>query len=218
MPLNLLKNKWRQISLSAYLDKTERCCKMLERILIAGSGGQGIILIGKLFASVAVRTIKHVTFFPAYGAEVRGGTSSCEVVLSNEEIASPVSESFDSMIIMNQDSIVRFAPRKTSNSLILLNSSMCKPLKNGYIVTLPASELAVKLGDIRIANFIMLGAFLSLKKLIPPFNIEDQVRRLFSERDAAIADMNIRAFRLGLEIIKEEELHRSKVNRKNAKL
>ena len=63
---------------------------MLERLLIAGSGGQGIVLIGRMLASVAVKNIPHVTFFPAYGAEVRGGTSNCQVVLSTKEIASPV--------------------------------------------------------------------------------------------------------------------------------
>jgi len=172
---------------------------MTEKILMAGSGGQGIILIGKLFASAAMRTIPYVTFFPAYGAEVRGGTSSCEVVLSSEEIASPVSESFDSMIIMSEDAKQRFLSRETSYTTVILNSSMCKLSRDENYTLLPASDLAIKLGDIRIANFIMLGALLSIKELVSQHNIESEIRRLFSERNAAIADINIRALRCGYE-------------------
>ncbi|MCG2661765.1 MAG: 2-oxoacid:acceptor oxidoreductase family protein, partial [Kiritimatiellae bacterium] len=70
---------------------------MHERILIAGSGGQGVVSLGKLLARLAAETIQHVTFFPAYGAEVRGGTSNCQVILSANEIAAPIAEMFDSM-------------------------------------------------------------------------------------------------------------------------
>ena len=175
---------------------------MLERILIAGSGGQGIILVGKLLATVAVRSVRHVTFFPSYGAEVRGGTSSCEVVLSSEEISSPVSEVFDSMVILNQDSASRFLPRADAMGLVLLNSSMCRRPGGLALVMVPASEQAVRLGDIRVANFIMLGVLLASKPLVPPHRVEDGLRQFFSERSSDVVDMNIRAFRHGLGLVR----------------
>ena len=79
---------------------------MLERLLIAGSGGQGVLTIGKILARVAVDQVPHLTFFPDYGAEVRGGTSHCEVILSSDEIASPLAETVDSCIIMNEPSAI----------------------------------------------------------------------------------------------------------------
>ena len=94
---------------------------MLERIFIAGSGGQGVLTTGKLLASVAVDHVDHLTFFPSYGAEVRGGTSNCQVVFSSNEIASPVSEEFDTLIIMNQESANVFLDRQTPDALVLLN-------------------------------------------------------------------------------------------------
>jgi len=172
---------------------------MLERLLIAGSGGQGIVLIGRLLASAAVKTVPHVTFFPAYGAEVRGGTSKCHVVLSSKEIASPVSEDVDSMIVMNQASLDRFLPLMTRDCLALVNSSMCRIPARLRAVAIPATERANQLGNTRTANFIMLGAYLARKRLISPADIEKGMAEAFSERDKALTEINIRAFRIGLE-------------------
>ncbi|MFA7160272.1 MAG: 2-oxoacid:acceptor oxidoreductase family protein, partial [Kiritimatiellia bacterium] len=80
---------------------------MLERILIGGTGGQGIVTVGKLLARAAIDAYPFVTFFPSYGAEVRGGTSSCQVILSTAEISSPLSERFDTVLAMNQQSARR---------------------------------------------------------------------------------------------------------------
>ena len=91
---------------------------MLERVLIAGSGGQGVVLIGRIVATVALPRVPHITFFPSYGAEVRGGTSHCQVVLSSDEISSPLSERFDSLILMNQASCDHIC---TSRSSCVLN-------------------------------------------------------------------------------------------------
>ena len=172
---------------------------MVERILIAGSGGQGIILIGKLLASVAVNRVAHVTFFPAYGAEVRGGTSNCQVILSTKEISSPVSERFGSVIIMNQASADRFLPRMADNCLAVLNSSMCKaPTSVASPVMIKATELANEFGDTRAANFIMLGAFLARKQVVPTADIEQEIVQAFTDKSRKLIDLNMKAFRAGL--------------------
>jgi len=172
---------------------------MLERLLIAGSGGQGIVLIGRLFASVAVKSIPHVTFFPAYGAEVRGGASKCHVVLSSKEIASPVSEDVDSMIVMNQASLDRFLPMMSRNCLVLVNSSMCRIPARLSAVSIPATGRANQLGNTKTANFIMLGAYLARKRLVSPADIEKGMAETFSGKDKALTEINIQAFRIGLE-------------------
>jgi len=172
---------------------------MLERLLTAGSGGQGIVLIGRLFASAAVKSIPHVTFFPAYGAEVRGGTSNCHVVLSSKEIASPVSEDVDSMIIMNQASLDKFLPMMTRNCLVLVNRSMCKIPARLSAISIPATERANQLGNTRTANFIMLGAYLARKRLVSPADIEKGMADVFAGKDKALTEINIQAFRIGLE-------------------
>jgi len=171
---------------------------MLERLLIAGSGGQGVILTGKLVASAALETVPHLTFFPAYGAEVRGGTSNCQVVLSSREINSPVPEEFDSMILMNQASLDRFADYMRDGCLTLINASMCTALPTAPHVPVDAAEAAARLGDTRIANMIMLGAYLAQKPLVLPASIESSIAKAFDAKGRSLSDLNIRAFRTGL--------------------
>ena len=172
---------------------------MLERVLIAGSGGQGVVLVGRLLATVALETIQHVTFFPAYGAEVRGGSSSCQVVLSSREIASPLSEEPDSLILMNQESIDRFFHFAGKDSLVLLNSSLCKPPAGLACVTVPASELAGRQGSDRVANFIMLGAYVARRRIIAPSAFREGIRQLMHDKGSDVVDANIQAFNSGMQ-------------------
>lgn len=172
---------------------------MLERLLIAGAGGQGIILIGRILASVAVKkNIPHVTFFPAYGAEVRGGTSNCQVILSSEEIASPVSEQLDSMIIMNQPSLDEFLPKITKNCLIIINSSMCEVPASPPTLAVNATELADQLGNIRVANFVMLGVYLAAKQIVSAKEIEECIQEILAGKNQTLIDLNIKALHAGL--------------------
>lgn len=171
---------------------------MVERLFIAGSGGQGIVLVGKLLAAAAIENISHVTFFPSYGAEVRGGTSNCQVILSSEEIASPVLEQFDSLIIMNQASADKFTAQTADNALIVINSSLCKINAASSATAIPATELADELGDTRAANIIMLGAYLAKRKVVSPAGIEKEIERSFAGKTRGLIDLNIKAFRTGL--------------------
>lgn len=166
----------------------------LERILISGAGGQGIIFLGKLLASSAVTTVPNVTFFPAYGIEVRGGASHCQVILSDEEIASPVAERFDSVILMNKESMDRFLPQLEKGGLAIINSSLCRATGKDRAIGIPATEEAIRLGVPRSANLIMLGALLAHKAILKPEMVEARLR---TEMPGA-AEANIAAFRAGL--------------------
>jgi len=172
---------------------------MLERIFIAGSGGQGVLTTGKLLASVAVRHVEHLTFFPSYGAEVRGGTSNCQVVFSSREIASPVSERFDTLIVMNQESADAFLSRQAPGALVLLDSSLCSVDPQENIIMLEALRMADELGNARVANVILLGAYLSQRSWIPPQAMESGIVELLSHKGERVIDLNLRALRTGLE-------------------
>jgi 2-oxoglutarate ferredoxin oxidoreductase subunit gamma len=174
---------------------------MTERVLIAGSGGQGVLLIGKLLASAALQDVAHVTFFPAYGIEVRGGSAHCQVILSSDEIASPVSESFESLIVMNRESAERFKPQMGPSTLVVFNRSLCQPPDvKAQLLGVDASDLAVKAGDVRVANLILLGAYLARRPVIRADHMESEIKRTFGIKNPDMARLNIQAFWAGVEL------------------
>lgn len=141
---------------------------MTERLIIAGSGGQGIMLLGKVLAEAAMREDKFVTWLPAYGAEVRGGTAYCMVVISDKEISSPFIDKADSLILMNEPSFLRFHKRIKSKGLSVVNSSLVKQDisdKKGCL-KYPFSEIAERIGNIKVANMVALGCYLAQAKIV----------------------------------------------------
>jgi 2-oxoglutarate ferredoxin oxidoreductase subunit gamma len=170
---------------------------MVERILIAGSGGQGVILTGKLLASVAVGSFEHITFFPAYGAEVRGGTSNCQVVLSSDEIASPVSDCFDAMLLLNEASAERFIDCIDPGGCVVVNTSMCRVTSRIGMVAVRATDEADRLGDQRVANLIMLGAYLRHHPVVPLAHVEQGVQQILAGKRDALIKLNLKALHLG---------------------
>ena len=142
---------------------------MVERILIAGAGGQGILLVGKILAEAAMREGRFVTWLPAYGAEVRGGTAHCMVVISDEEIASPFIETADCLIAMNEPSFVRFSAKVRAGGLVLINSSLIPhPEVRTTVQHLagPFTETAAGLGNIKVANMIALGSLIARRRSV----------------------------------------------------
>lgn len=148
---------------------------MHERIILAGSGGQGVMTIGKAIARAAMLSNLHCTYFPSYGTEVRGGTANCQVVVSDEEIHSPVVEEADTVFALNQPSLERFAPFLTPDGLLLLNTSMAvAPEANGRLLAVPATDMANDLGNVRVANVILLGAWNRRRRLLDDDLLFDQ--------------------------------------------
>jgi len=171
---------------------------MLERVIFAGFGGQGVLTIGKMVARAGMQKFEHVTYFPSYGTEVRGGTANCQVILSSEEIASPIVEKADSAILMNQPSLERFLPRVRSQGRAFVNTSLAEtPPKDNRIVPLPATETASGLKDVRAANIIMLGAYLSGRKWADRSMFEKNLEEMFKPKGEEILELNLEAFELG---------------------
>lgn len=174
---------------------------MIERILIAGTGGQGIVTLGKMLARAAIDTYPFVTFFPSYGAEVRGGTSYCQVILSSSEISSPLAEKFDTVLAMNQQAAERFIAYIEQKGLAIANSTLCKVNNlDWHFVRVQATKIADQLGNVKAANLVMLGSMLARKSIVSLAKMEKTIKTSFSGLPQAIMKVNIKAFYWGLSI------------------
>ena len=177
-----------------------------EEIIIAGFGGQGIIMTGKLLAQAAMKAGKEVTYIPSYGAEVRGGTANCMVIIADQPIACPVVGRADSLIVMNRASFIKFAPRLKNGGLLVLNSSLIDswPGINPTIdiIAVPADQLAGELGNPRVANLVALGAYLQRRGILTAETAVAALPDVFAERHHKILPLNAKALHRGAEFAK----------------
>lgn len=137
-----------------------------EKIIFAGFGGQGVISAGKLLAIASMKEGKEVSHIPSYGAEMRGGTANCAVVVSDNEIASAMVHHPTICIILNEPSLDKFEPLMAEGGILIYNSSKIsrKPVRDDIkIYAVPCNEISEKNGSIRAANMASLGALLKIK-------------------------------------------------------
>jgi 2-oxoglutarate ferredoxin oxidoreductase subunit gamma len=174
-----------------------------EEVIIAGFGGQGVILAGKILAQTAMNAKKEVTFMPSYGAEMRGGTANSMVVIADEPIASPLVSNPDSLIAMNKASLNKFAPAIKSGGLLIMNSSLidCKPNvdKSIDVLAVPADDIAVELGSQKSANMVVLGAYLYRRGLFSIDATANSLPDVLAERYHKPLPVNTEALRRGAE-------------------
>jgi len=173
---------------------------MTERMIMAGWGGQGLMTLGKLVANIMMDQGKHVTYFPSYGAEVRGGTAHCQVVFSDAPIYSPIVEHAEALLIMNQPSYGRFHGRIVEGGVVVVNSSMVtdeQPHGHTTLVRVPATDLANELGNIRVGNMVMLGAYRAVRDVLPEEPIRAYLASVFTGARAEMVELNIEAIRRG---------------------
>jgi len=173
-------------------------------IIIAGAGGQGILTLGKLLASSGMNQGLNVTYYPSYGAEVRGGTALCTVKVSNSEIASPVVNHADYLLIFNEPSMRKFHTQlKDEGGVLIYNSSLIPdgpPLnkKECIMYPLPATEIAKNEGSEKVCNMVMAGFFLKIFNIIDVdsflYTIEESLIKVSKE----LKEINLNAFRKGL--------------------
>lgn len=171
-----------------------------ERVIIAGFGGQGIMFMGKLLCYAGMMEDRHVTYMPSYGAEVRGGTAYCNVILSSEEIPSPVITEPTTAIIMNTPSLVKFEPMVAKKGLVIVNSSLvARPAKRKDIevVLVPATSIADRLGNTRIANMVALGAFLAKRNIVDTTTVMTAVQEILPAYRQHLVEVNRQAIAEG---------------------
>jgi len=174
---------------------------MLEEIICAGFGGQGVMLMGKLLALSALKENKQVTWLPSYGAEVRGGTAHCMIKISNREIASPFIVHPSTCFIMNQLSLNKFESHIKDNSLLIINRSLVKrnpKRKKIKILSLPLTEIASSLGNVKVANTVALGAYIANKKIIKLKSMIDAMRIMAGREKRHLLKINEEALKEGM--------------------
>lgn len=182
---------------------------MTERIICAGFGGQGIMAMGKVLALSALREGKFVTWLPSYGAEVRGGTAHCMIVISTEPIASPYIDKADSLIILNEPSLKKFKDNIRNKGFLLVNSSMalCKETSRRLdILNVPMTQIAAKLGLDKVANTVAIGAYLAKRKIISLKTMELAIEEVLAHRPKLIA-INKRALEEGFFAAQKDVSH-----------
>ena len=178
---------------------------MIAEVLIAGFGGQGIMLMGKLLAYGAIYEGLEVTFYPSYGPEMRGGTAHCTVVISDQRIGSPVRNHFSHLMAMNQASVDKFSERVRPGGVILYNQSLVEspPARTDVVrVAIPANRIAMELNAAQSANMVAMGGLAQvLERVTIPALVKGLMRVLPKYRHDAMA-LNETAIQRGIEAAK----------------
>ncbi len=176
---------------------------MTKEIIISGFGGQGIVSSGIILAHGGLIEDKHVTFFPSYGAEMRGGTANCSVVISTEPVASPIVATPDVVIIMNEPSLARFEPAVKPEGLLFFNQTLIKSRpkrKDLTIIPVEANAIAEELGQGRIANMVMLGVMAKRTELLSLETLKKAQRKRYVKANDDQLSLNDKALEKGYEL------------------
>lgn len=175
---------------------------MEKSLLIGGFGGQGVQTLGKLIAYTANEEEKEVTFAPAYGGEMRGGTSNCTVTVSDSEIFSPNKEMLDIVVAMNQESFTTFENRVKPNGVYITNSSLIKDKTARQDITqveVPFNEISEKIGNDKVLNVVALGFITEYTSIISTDVAAKIVEKQLGKKEK-FREMNRQAFEEGVNL------------------
>ncbi len=177
---------------------------MLQEIILAGFGGQGVMSMGQLLAYAGMEEDKQVSWIPSYGPEMRGGTANCSVTISDVSVSSPLISEPDTLIVLNRPSLEKFEQDIKPGGLLLINSSLVDrdPLRKDLrILKIPADDLAnEKFGNTRVANMILLGAFVAITKAVSLDSVVGALKKVLPEYRHNLIPLNRQALELGAEL------------------
>ncbi len=177
---------------------------MQTEVVIAGFGGQGVLFAGQLLAYAGMDAGLEVTWIPSYGPEMRGGTANCTVIISSEEIGSPLVRYPGAVIAMNRPSLDKYEPIVKPGGLVVVNGSLVDRAverRDIRVVSVPASEEAEMLGDRRLTNMVLLGALLANLDVLKLEEMEAAIKAHTSARHQKLVPLNIQAVRQGAKFI-----------------
>ncbi len=174
---------------------------MENNFIIAGFGGQGVLLAGEVLANAFMLDNKNVTWYPSYGAEMRGGTVNCEIVMNDSEDVSSVNKSeTDYIIVLNQASFDRFLPKVKKGGWIIANSTLVKEEKPRVDINylfVPVSKLADDLGNVKMANILTLGILSKISGLTSIETLEKALDNVIPAHRKHFIPLNIKALNIG---------------------
>lgn len=182
---------------------------MNEEIIIAGFGGQGVLSMGKILAYSGIMQNMEVSWMPSYGPEMRGGTANVTVILSDERISSPILNTFDTAIILNQQSLDKFEKTIRPGGLLLYDTNGITrhpERKDIDIYQVDAAAEAARMVTTKTFNMIVLGAYLKLKPYIKFENVLEGLKKSLPERHHKLIPLNEDAIKRGMEIVRKAEL------------
>ncbi len=175
---------------------------MHEEIIISGFGGQGVLFAGQLLAYAGLEEGRHVTWIPSYGPEMRGGTAHCTVIISDEDIGSPVVRNPSIALVLNPPSMEKYAPLVKTGGALVLDSTLVATRANRADIreiALPAKDIAAELGVPQIANMVMVGALVGARGVVKIETLERVLEEHLGERHRDKLPVNKQALRRGVE-------------------
>jgi len=179
-----------------------------QKVICAGFGGQGVMSLGQLLAYAGMIEGREVSWMPSYGPEMRGGTAFCCVKLSDRPIGSPlIADDASCAIVMNLPSFKKFESRVAPGGVLLVNSSLIDQLscRNDIDVHyVPANEIAVECGNVKMANIVMLGAFLETTEVVDRSSVVTAFKKVFGKKAEQLLNQNRTALRRGAAHVREQ--------------
>ncbi|HIU19117.1 MAG TPA: 2-oxoacid:acceptor oxidoreductase family protein [Candidatus Limiplasma stercoravium] len=173
---------------------------MEQQFLIAGFGGQGVLLIGQLIAKAAMRQGYEVSWMPSYGPEMRGGEANCAVVVSDEPIGSPLVSEPTVLVAMNRPSLEKFMPAMPAGATLLYNASLIDGVtlrEDIKVIAVPCNEIADRLQNSRVSNMVMLGAIRAATDAVSLENLTQTLKEWLGEKKAHMLDINLKGIAEG---------------------
>ncbi|HEY3366444.1 MAG TPA: 2-oxoacid:acceptor oxidoreductase family protein [Symbiobacteriaceae bacterium] len=174
---------------------------MIERVRLAGFGGQGIMFMGKILAHAGMLAGNQVTWIPSYGPEMRGGTANCSVIVSDTEIGEPVASRPDMLVAMNEPSLRKFLPAVRPGGIIFVNSSLIHEVDvrdDVRVINIPVNDLAREAGQPGAMNMVMLGAMLQHLQGVNRALVEEAIRENIPSMRKNMLEGNLTALAVGI--------------------
>ena len=181
---------------------------MHEEVIVSGFGGQGALFAGQLLTYAGMDDVPHAAWSPSYGPEMRGGTAHCTVILSDEDIGSPIIRKPTVCIVMNPPSLDKYEPLVKAGGLLVVNSTLIRrkaERRDIEVVYVPANELAAELGNVKMANVVLLGAMLGTREILPVESVKRTLDTHIPERRKQIIDPNKKALDRGIAYAQDRE-------------
>jgi 2-oxoglutarate ferredoxin oxidoreductase subunit gamma len=181
---------------------------MHEEVIISGFGGQGTLFAGQLLTYTGMDEGWHVTWIPSYGPEMRGGTAHCIVILSDDDIGSPIIRQPTICIVMNPPSMDKYEPLIKPGGLLVVNSTLIRSRSERddiQVVYVPANELAIEAGSVKMTNVVLLGALLATREILPIAALKRTLDEHIPQRRQHIIEPNKKALDRGIEYARSQQ-------------
>ena len=178
---------------------------MTNQMIIAGCGGQGVLLMGQLLAYSGMLQGKEVSWLPSYGPEMRGGSANCSVVISDEKVGSPKVEDATAVIAMNRPSMEKFEENVVPGGILLVNSALIdvEPTRTDVkVIKVPVNDIAAELGNARVANMVMLGAYSAAAGVFSVDTLIEALRHKLGPAKEKFIPLNRKAIEAGMACVK----------------